>query len=278
MARQLLFTAVAVCLTSACDVVKAPYKEGGGKDAPAGDTVTRVVIEKFTGFMCGNCPSAGGTAHQIAETYKGRVFVAEIHTGVLADTFPPFGQYYFKTPAGDSLNRHYGIDNRGIPIGLVGRRTWDGDPLSTASTWAAKVDSLVKEPTLCTFSVVCDYNAENREVAARVAADFLRPAPEALNLVVYLLEDSVPSYQKDYSRSPSSIYDYPQRDMLRACPTGIWGQRFVGAAAPGDKKNTNVVFRLNDGWNASKCKVLAFLSRANNKEILQAAETYVISR
>ena len=245
---------------------------------PTGDTVTRVVIEKFTGFMCGNCPTAARTAHQIAELYKGRVFVAEIHTGVLADTFPPFGEYYFKTPAGDSLNRHYGIDNRGVPIGLVSRRTWGGDPLSTASTWAAKVDSLLKEPTLCTFSLAAAYNAESREVIATVAANFLRPASEPLNLVVYVLEDSVISYQKDYSRSPSSVYDFAQRDMLRACPTGIWGRPFVQAAAPGDQKSVNVAFRLNEGWNAGKCKILAFLARANDRDVLQAAETYVISR
>jgi hypothetical protein len=263
----------------ACDVVKPPYKESGNPpDNVAQDTVTRAIIEKFTGFMCGNCPAAGRTAHAVAAAYPGKVFVAEIHTGILADTFPPFGAYYYKTPAGDSLNQYYGIDNRGVPIGLVGRRNWGGDPLSTASTWGAKVDSLLKEPPLCLMSVTTAFNADTREVVAAVSARFLRAQSEPLNLVVYVLEDSVVGYQKDYSQSPSSVYDYVQRDMLRACPTGIWGRNFVNSAAPGDNKTLNVAFRLNSGWKANQCKILAFLTRAAHRDILQAAESYVISR
>ncbi|MCS7084573.1 MAG: Omp28-related outer membrane protein [Bacteroidia bacterium] len=273
---------IALSLTmaaTACDIVGPPYKEAvRDDDAASGDTVSRVVIEKFTGFMCGNCPEAGRTAHQIAQRYQGKVFVAEIHTGTLADTFPPFGQYYFKTPSGDSLNRYYGVDNRGVPIGLVSRRSWNGEPLSTPSTWAGRTDSLLKEPPLCLMSVKSEYNAASREVSARVQVEFLRSVVEPLNLVVYLLEDSVISYQKDYSRSPSSVYDYYQRDMLRLCPTGVWGRPWISSAVPGERRETVVAFRLNETWNARHCKVLAFLARTNTREVLQAAETYVISR
>ena len=78
------YFSVAICvmlvlLLSACDEIAPPYKQSGGVVVVTGEQ--KVLIEDFTGFRCGNCPSAAETADNLYKAYKGKIIVIGIHSG-----------------------------------------------------------------------------------------------------------------------------------------------------------------------------------------------------
>ena len=123
--KKLIYTAIISIgiLFASCDYVANPYPE---KNANVGDTSTcptptfpvvtnhikKIMIEDFTGHVCGNCPLGANQLHNIDSMYPGHIvgvaehvdsYFAAPHSGYGGTTPPAFAED-FRTIPGNTFN------------------------------------------------------------------------------------------------------------------------------------------------------------------------------
>lgn len=280
---------------SSCEKVDQPYQEQEGEgqltegcdslSIPSDHPLTRnVLIEDFTGHTCGNCPGAALEAKNIQDQYpEGRILVAGVHSGYFAE--PQQGgsnsKYTtdFRTQAGETYNTHYSVDNQGLPQGLINRKVWNGDRVLSPNEWSTTVDSLVGDSVDVTLQMAVDHDEAGGKVCVDVATRFLAPVLDTLATTVYLLEDSVIDWQKNYSSGGDPSYpsgdveNYQHDHVLRAVINGTWGETVLeGAAGASEEEVLSYGYELKDGWDPDRMSVIAYVYDKGNEEVLQAIE------
>ncbi|MEP7167922.1 MAG: hypothetical protein ABI855_00990, partial [Bacteroidota bacterium] len=78
-----------------------------------------ILIEEFTGHMCGNCPPAAEKITELKNIYKERLMSMATHAGSFAITFQQPYTYEFKTPEGIEIHDNFQVSL--YPIGMVNR-------------------------------------------------------------------------------------------------------------------------------------------------------------
>ena len=105
-----LFGAAILLLIQACDKIEAPYREGavvvsGTNDSTVvigSDTIVfpsdtasprkKVLVEDYTGHLCGNCPYAGLLLNDTLRGIYGDKFITvSVHSGFFAYPCPHIG-------------------------------------------------------------------------------------------------------------------------------------------------------------------------------------------
>jgi hypothetical protein len=249
-----------------CDVIDAPYKETNVNPIDTTRHIRKILLEDYTGAKCPNCPAAADIAKQLEETFKGRIYTMSIHAGYYAkpDPIAPF-DYDFRNEAGNDLVTFFkipqfpnGMANRVIPAG-------GSDRVLEAGEWGAAVAGLLDLDADLSIALTNTYATATRTLTVDVALEYFN-AQEADNyLSVYVIEDSIIKPQID-NRLPvdqQKVLDYVHNHVLRGAVNGKWwGERLsTEAIAPGTKLNRQYTITLNPGWNASNCKILAYVHK-----------------
>ncbi len=278
---------------TSCEKIEEPYEKREDEDQltagcdslsiPSDHPVTRnVLIEDFTGHTCGNCPGAALEAENIQGQYaKGKVLIAGVHSGYFAEPKQggPDDKYTtdFRTQSGETYNTHYSVDNQGLPQGLINRKVWNGDRVLSPSEWSGVVDSLVGDSVDVTLQMAVDHDEVGGKVCVDVATRFLTSVQDTLATTVYLLEDSVIDWQKNYSNGGDPSYpsgdveNYEHSHVLRAVINGTWGETVLeGTASSSDEKILSYGYELKDKWDPEQMSVVAYVYDKGNEEILQA--------
>ena len=278
---------ISACILSlnSCDIVEAPYTEGNQLDTVlcppldfVADTthIRKVLVEDYTGHTCGNCPRAAETAASLVNLYGEQIVVIAVHVGeyALPHTFTD-GSYAadYRTPEGDELNLFFGNETSGLPNGMVNRKVVSGSPILSYNSWtsvAATETALAPEADIY---IKPQYDEATGTACADVKVEFLTNLSDEYKLCVFLTEDSIMGWQKDYAATPSNIPDYVHRHMLRTSFNGTWGET-VGTApvASGSSAIKRYSKPLNPGWNSNRLHIVAFVYNASNYEIIQAEE------
>ncbi|MFN5378805.1 MAG: hypothetical protein ACK5BQ_08575, partial [Ignavibacteria bacterium] len=106
MKHSIIFAGLLSLVLISCDVVNAPYEKNpkDPSDTLLKDTSTvitrtgalqNVLLEDYTGQLCGNCPEAAEIADRLYKVNGGRVIVTAIHAGIFAKKELPDYQYDF---------------------------------------------------------------------------------------------------------------------------------------------------------------------------------------
>ncbi len=288
-----LFTAL---LFGSCEKVDDPYQNKGtnasqsasceGLSLSEEHPLTRnILIEDFTGHQCGYCPGAAVEAEDIKEQYgKDRVFIAAVHCSYYADTKQQGSKFTtnFKTEAGKTYNSHWNIGQKGLPRGMIDREVWNGNRILGKSEWSNAVDSLIGDSVDVTLQLASSYNANDDEVCVKVATRFLKPMVDTLATTVYLLEDSIIDWQKNYdpggdpSYPKGDVEDYQHDHVLRAAINGAWGETVLeGAASAADESVLSYSYPLEEGWDPDQLSVIAYVYDKESERILQVIERKV---
>jgi hypothetical protein len=283
MSNRLIFWfmgAVALAFAGGCDIIPAPYLEQTENQLPADSAclvaaqatdpfgagqpaiVKKVLMEEYTGHQCGNCPSASKVAHRIVDKdYPGRVYLLSIHSGPLAQFNPTASKYFtnFTTPEGNTL---YEEINKAfydaVPAGFFDRQQRG----LGAGTWPAKVASQLALTPEAGIRVHTCYEPTDRTYTAVIDLKYLKAGIENDFLSVYLVEDSIVDWQKDYDPTlPSEdLPAYTHRDVFRGSLNGVWGERLTTAPTTDGQRFTKVISTtLPEGFNADQTYVLAFI-------------------
>lgn len=282
-----IIAAVVFSLAS-CDVIEGPYTEGNVLDTALcppknfminEQPVRKILLEDYTGHTCGNCPDAAETAHSLKNTYGNQLVILAVHVGFFAEPYPdPNGEFGtdFRTTVGDDLDQEFGPSAAGLPRGMVNRKPVSGSPVLAHTAWAGVVQGIVNQAPSADIQILTNYDQATRTACADVQVEVLNNISDELKVCVFLTEDSIVNWQKDYGANPSNIPDYVHRHALRASFNGTWGVAMDTAPySSGDMDTLRYSMVLDTAWSASHCSIVAFVYNASSLEVLQAEEVHL---
>ena len=270
---------VIVLWCTACDIVEKPYIESsndncGDADGPV--PIRQIVVEKYTGHKCGNCPEGDEKMHELIDRYCDHVIPVSIHAGYFAqpDLTGKY-TYDYTTYEGDELDEYFGSSNAGLPNAIINRTEFDGKKILSPFEWSAAVEDFLHQPPEADIHITAGVPEGSRKLSTEVQVTFLKEFTENIRLTVYLLEDSILTWQKDYTADPPDIKNYTHNHVLRAALNSTWGELLTNAADKGDVMSKNFEYRVSEHIQIEYCQIVAFISKDSSDEIIQAASEKV---
>jgi hypothetical protein len=272
---KVLLTLTSAIIFNSCDKVDPPYKQNTA--VLSGDR--KVLVEDYTGHKCGNCPRASRAIYELKQIYGENLIIMAIHAGGFAAPFPPAAPYYtydFRTTEGTQLDTDFGISVAGNPNGMVNRRIVDGNIILGSTKWAEEVTNVLTstDPVPVKITIDNSYINSSRELQTEVKTEFYSTLPSNYKLCVYMVEDSIVNWQKDYDTTPEDIPDYVHREVFRGSMNGTYGE-IVTSTNIGNIDTKNYSFELDSTWSENHFSVIAFLFDDATKEIIQVEQEEV---
>jgi hypothetical protein len=295
-----IFLIFALSLGS-CDKVDNPIKPSADLDSTLfpGDwndyvvplftantnTTKNVLIEDYTGHLCGNCPDAGVEATNIEGANPERIYVASVHAS--PSGLSPFQAQ--KSDCGTSNNPddkyctilycdegvEYGQTFGGGGFGFVGnpqgnvnRKSFGGDRVfQNYANWATLSFQALTENLQVNIQAKSNYYPETRGLFLHTETEFLADLSGNYAVTTYLIENEVIDYQLNGS---TDISDYHHHNVFRGCLDGqAWGRVISGSTNTGDKINYDYSYQLPSGQTNSEFHVLIYVYDLDTYEILQ---------
>ena len=251
-----------------CDKIDIPLKKQANTCGKDTIPIRKILVEDYTGHLCNNCPEAAEILHEIKNDYCDHIIPLAIHVSSFANPIndSPFSNNY-KTDAGNELDEFYQVSNEGLPNGLVNRKKYNNSYIIGKGSWETAVNKLYSIPADVHIAINSSYNPVNKEITATISSKFLFNVNYAMNIGLYITEDSIVSPQLS---KHGVINDYVHRHMLRKSITGAFGESFVSSALIDDVIEKTFTFTINEDWNINHLGFVAFISNTETKEIIQA--------
>lgn len=223
-----------------------------------------VLIEDYTGQYCVNCPRATEEIERLVEEYGDSVVIAvAIHSG-------PFSKHKDGTPTplytalGDEYFSHWNLSSQ--PIGLVDRLgAFD------YTDWGAGVNYVVGFKAPVSFSTATSYDEETRRATVSVQTIGLDSALVTGKLQVWLVEDSIDSFQHMPGGTVNEHYNHMH--VFRAAVNGQWGEDV--SVNHGDVAIKDYDIVLDAAWVPEHCSIVTFLYDDNG--VKQVAKKRLIA-
>jgi len=272
-----------LCFGISCDKIEPPFIESNQSVGTIDTTlvaIRKILVEDFTGHTCGNCPRAAETAQALKGIYGDQLVILAEHIGFFAETKsnPDSSYSYdFTTVAGNEIDAFFSIDGAGLPKGMVNRTSVSGSPILNHAGWGAAVQALIDIPPDIDIRITNTYNPVTRVVSSSIESEFLTSLSGTFNVVVYLTEDSIINWQKDYDATPSTnIENYVHRHVLRDALNGTWGVLIgSGTIETGVITTKSYSLTLDNSWDDNHCSIVAFVYETSSNEVIQAEEAHV---
>lgn len=272
--KNLIVLRLSICiaiswLVSSCDVVPLDQIE---EKLTQRVSDKKVLVEYYTGHKCGNCPSNGGkTIAELKKVFGDKIEVITIHAGFFANVSKagqPF-DYDFKTTAGDQLDTEYGVTVTGTPKGMIDRTGFNNTKILTPTNWAAAINKRLADSSLVKIEFSDILNANN-QISGKIAVRLNASSNEAMELKLYITEDSVINWQRDYSLEPEDIKDYIHHDVLRKDLQPVPNQSiFENPTNKGTSIERTFTFAPSIDWRIEQCKIIAVVRAKGDGSVVQ---------
>lgn len=277
MTQMILFL-LSLFFIFSCDEINPPYRESSSIDTSKINT--RVLLEEYTGFRCGNCPQASEIAHALEKKYPGKVILLSIHAGGYAK--PTVAHPYdFRNAIGDELDAFFGMSNAGNPSGMVNRIGFTTKThILREAQWETAIQNALAKENSIDLNLQTSFNSVTNQIFVQADIKYFKPGTSNHNLCIYIVEDSIVQYQRDDRLNPPDVENYVHNNVLRAGITSTWGiqlsQTNIPAGATFSKEFTYTIPQGKD-WRTSKLKIIAFIhDNGNSFEIFQVADKKLI--
>ena len=209
-----------------------------------------VLIEDYTGQYCVNCPRATEEIERLIEQYGDSIVIAvAIHSGPFGKSKGEPSPLY--TEVGDMYFNTWGMSAQ--PIGLIDR-LFGSTPFSYTD-WAGGVNYEVAIEPPVSFLTDIDYDAETRDASIEVQTIGLDSALVSGKLQVWLVEDSIDSFQLMPDGSREEHYNHMH--VFRARVNDPWGEAL--SVSHGQVAGKNYERQLDPAWVPEHCSVVTFL-------------------
>ena len=267
----------------ACDYIEKPLADiQNGGNNPQDSIIRKLLIEDFTGHTCGNCPAAAKTAQQLQELYGKKIIIVGIHSGYFAEPDLSGSKYTtdYRTAAGEAYNELWKNDVAGNPNGFVSRsKIINNNIIIQPGSWGEAVELLKNNLPDISIDLNIVYDGNTRSLKATVKSKAINTLSEKHDLVLYLVEDKITDWQKDYSitSGDQDVENFIHKHVLRDNINGTWGEElFSSSFAAGDSiVKTYNNYLINPSWKAEDCSVIAYIYNTNTYEIIQAEEVHI---
>lgn len=268
------FTFLLVLLFVACDKISPDeYTAASGADSGTGDWTNGgtqyALVEKYTGPRCTNCPAADVTLDALHAQFGDKLIVISINHPVgQGEPFP--NQPDMRTAAGTAWDQYFGIN--AIPAALLNRdrtKSFSGTMENLGNAIAAVVGS---EPVI-RLDLTAEADTASRQLDITAAIHLYSDIETPLTLTLALTEDSLVYRQ---STSESIVPDYVHNHMLREVITATWGDEVPLSGVAGEEKQKHFTYTVaNPDIRLENCHVVGFLSRKDNRTVLNSAQQTV---
>ena len=209
-----------------------------------------VLIEDYTGQYCVNCPRATEEIERLIEQYGDSIVIAvAIHSGPFGKSKGEPSPLY--TEVGDMYFNTWGMSAQ--PIGLIDRLF--GSTQFSYTDWAGGVNYEVAIEPPVGFLTDIGYDAETRDAAIEVQTIGLDSALVSGKLQVWLVEDSIDSFQLMPDGSREEHYNHMH--VFRASVNDPWGDAL--SVSHGQVAVKNYELKLDPAWVPEHCSVVTFL-------------------
>ncbi|MCH8546758.1 MAG: Omp28 family outer membrane lipoprotein [Cryomorphaceae bacterium] len=266
-----------VLFISSCDYIDEPIRQGGngGTGGGGGETeeaVQRVLIEKFTGHRCNNCPNAEGSSTQIKNSFGEKIVIVSYH--VLDNFAGPTNNLPqdWRTPEGTSIFNFYRFF--GIPIGMVNRLNYTSNGtghMKQHGGWASHVQSELNNDPLFDIRIETEWSNSSRNAKVDVDIEALENYSEEVLLSVFVIENNIiaPQILPSYDIDEEYVHNYMFRQSITHhlgddIGTNVW--------ARGTIENYNNSDQLGSDIEPSNVYIVAFIRNKSNHKIVQVAQ------
>lgn len=231
--------------------------------------IPRVMIEKYTGVRCVNCPKADTVLHEAMEKYPAQFIVVAVHAGVFSR---PYGNDpSLSCPVAEEWHDYFGITAE--PAGILMReKTSSGDwnIFTPIENFDNRIDEYLNTSREMALRAV-RYDTGGYSYA-NIQIEFLKDVTEPLTLTVIAIEDNVKVTQE----SPNGhVEDYPENHVLRCAITDPWGMDVVADGKKGTKRQVTIPIELTNVSNKNSCCIVAFISEKESRRILNVDSFYL---
>lgn len=288
--RQISFIVSFLFLLSGCDIIEAPYLKNPVSQLPADEQcielseatepfqdpiVRKILVEEMTGHKCGNCPEVGELIHELkTNDYQNQMVVMSIHAGGLS-TPSSSGKYTTDFRTSEGLELYQSLNPFDVvPLGLINRT----ELITGAGAYRSKIEQELAEAPEAGIRVFNCFDADSLKLTSVIDIKYLVEGGDNEHIAVYLVEDKVIDWQKDYRLNDPDISQYTHHDVLRDAVNGVWGVPISEEAITADSRYTKTyTFSLNENWNSVNCKVVAIVFDNESKEVRQVEEAPVVN-
>jgi hypothetical protein len=251
------------------------------------NTQRNILIDKFTGHRCDPCVNAANIVREIADNYPNRVFYASIHAGPGGATF--FQSYNenassFYTNHTNAVALAYGVYFQtgfgfvGNPGVLVNKELFGGsnsDMFAPAQETSDRVQQLIQENDLrYNLQSTFKYYPETEGGYLHVEVEKIHSDNPDVDLVVYVLQDSL----RDWQKLPSAGGDDPiykhTKKHLGNIDDQVWGQRLNFSES--NKVYKDYSFGKPVGIEPENIHFLIFVSDSESKKVYHVIKQKMI--
>lgn len=289
MRNLIIYLSITLFCWISCDKIESPYIEQATLSAGS----KTILVEKFTGHQCSNCPAASRIIEEElkplfinSNNNKSSIISVAIHPGTVSLTETDENYTYdFTTFDGDEIANYVGVTSF-IPLGTINRLNggdW-GERCFLQDNWGEKVysqlideDNNFIEQTI-SINLNNTFNTNTRELSITTTTTIFNDLEGDYALCLFIMEDSIIAPQKDGS---DYIENYIHNHIYRCSVNGIYGESLNTSLTEGlILTNTHsIIFdtsnnvNWNTDWNnINNCHVVAYIYNAETGVIEEASE------
>ena len=234
------------------------------------DFPRKQLIEMFTDQDSPYCPQGTEQIDEAVEGNESKYVRLNYYYG---STYDDFTIYYTK-----NLAKELGVEL--LPSMLYNRSLWDWDDEGTKESGKVMhpyfFNQFISRPSSkadVSVNVSTTYDASTRMSSIKVSGKTLSGDTD-LTLTIILKESGLHARQLDASRTWEGWEDYVHNNVVRNFLNTYKGQvlEFNGA-----DYEVSMDYELYESYNADNCSVVAFLTDNTTGEVINAAETPLVS-
>ena len=256
-----------------CDKIEPPYTQINNNI-----TEKTILIEKFTGHKCSNCPDANRKLETLKDFYGYNIISVAIHPGELAE-FTGIDENYpynFTTTEGDIIANDMGATF--LPLGTVNRIEGGiSGRCFLKDDWATQIDNLLYDedgntiPNTMNININTTFNNNSKQLEITTNFSFISDSIKYDNykLCAFIMEDSIIAPQLD---DTEYIENYEHNSIYRCAINGTYGENISDfaffdldeqlsyQATHTISLNENFNSNWTNDWNNShNCSVVAYI-------------------
>lgn len=278
--KKVLNILVVLCISVfifSCDKIEPPFTTDQNQIDTTTQVKQMVFVEYFTGHRCVTCPTESRRLKNLQEQYSDRLIYVSIHAGFFATPIPGNYSTDYRTTTGNDLDALFGVTAISTPNALINRKEFEGTKVISPGSWASIIASEILIAPTIKIDVEADINGQTINV--NTATTTLQNLEGKHDISVFIVEDSLMSYQKNNNSEIGSvpdIADYYHRYVLRESITGSLGVTLFDVSSQTNEihdKQFNV--SLNSTWDKLKLYAICFITNSSTGEVIQAAKVKI---
>lgn len=262
-----------------CDQIEPPYTQNLNLENPN----KVILVEKFTGHKCSNCPKATLKIKELKEDFQNAIIPVSIHPGGLPEftntdnNYP----YDFTTNASDVIANDMGANF--LPLGTINRVEGDFNRCFLKDEWYDEIYNQLYNssgnPLPKTFDIQITTSLNNKELSIETNINKLISLNNNYRLCLIIIEDSIIAPQID---DKEYIANYRHDNIYRCAINDIYGENldfnnniWIGTHTMSFNNNYNI--NWHSEWdNLHNCYVVGYVYNAESLVIEESFKTHVV--